>query len=485
MRNHFSPQGITELAACLKQNQTLTDIDLSYDLLTDSDILTLAPAMEIHPKLKVLNLRNNPIGDVGAQALTRVYSRCSLNRLDLIQNAISNEGLLAFNDFLNQYSQNVYIHLSGQWTEIPLETVMILQKTLSNRKLQGHSDSFFIQPYYVSYHVSPNLNSTFLCLSEMQIIEQMDKDRNEHKERAKYAQIISNQLESLEAHIYEPGFTYIADALRIARRNFATQLKIKELMLQCGICSLNSYPGFEAFLEEVKQTKSIESLHLNAYFLREGISSLMRMLKQQEHITKLKIEVTVNYELTYNFLLQQITELLKTNKTLQEITLNVRLVNNLNDEVVEQLIEAIQENHPNLKVFTFSANDVEAFVSPQQLLLINSALQQPFQNIRRKTVPEAALPQAPNNQLPSLSTVIVDGNSTVNEPSSVKADSNKKEPISVDKKSNFAEKLQMFQAKERNVIVNKREIVKTEQVEEKASFSEKMNYFESLNKNQM
>ena len=68
--------GVTELAAALGVNGSLTALDLSYNKLKDEGVSAVSEAIQSNKETKLvsLNFRNNDIGPVGANAVAAMVA---------------------------------------------------------------------------------------------------------------------------------------------------------------------------------------------------------------------------------------------------------------------------------------------------------------------------------------------------------------------------------------------------------------------------
>lgn len=114
MDNNIGDEGTSALADCLHENVTLTDISLRLNNISDAGAMTLADAIRGNASLTRLNLMYNNISDVGAMAMANVIRQNStLISLYLAYNNICDEGALALLEALTQNATITQLYLVG------------------------------------------------------------------------------------------------------------------------------------------------------------------------------------------------------------------------------------------------------------------------------------------------------------------------------------------------------------------------------------
>lgn len=87
--------------AFMPQINYLTELDLSYNKLTDKGGVTISKLVEYAENIKKINLSGNQIGDLGAEKLSAsLKGKIFLSYLNLNTNHISNTGIMYLNELL-------------------------------------------------------------------------------------------------------------------------------------------------------------------------------------------------------------------------------------------------------------------------------------------------------------------------------------------------------------------------------------------------
>ena len=112
--------GITELAATLGVNGSLTALDLSYNMLKDEGVSAVCEAIQSNKetKLSSLNFGHTRIGPVGANAVAAmVVVTCSLTTLNLSSNELKDEGLSAVCEAIQSNKETKLTSLNFGWVQ--------------------------------------------------------------------------------------------------------------------------------------------------------------------------------------------------------------------------------------------------------------------------------------------------------------------------------------------------------------------------------
>lgn len=96
----------------LSSHIPLIDLDLSGNILGNQGAFLLSTFLKNHPSLKTLTLTNTHITDLGARAVSVLLRNPQLERLDLRQNPISENGILSLLNTLNDLPRKPALGLS-------------------------------------------------------------------------------------------------------------------------------------------------------------------------------------------------------------------------------------------------------------------------------------------------------------------------------------------------------------------------------------
>ncbi|KAL0238004.1 hypothetical protein GEMRC1_012478 [Eukaryota sp. GEM-RC1] len=111
--NYIGDEGARALANVMKVNTTVTSINLSRNSISAKGIKVLAEALKVNSAVTSINLGNNSIGDEGAVSLAEMLKvNSTLVRIDLRINAIRDEGASALAEALkiNNTVTSIYIY---------------------------------------------------------------------------------------------------------------------------------------------------------------------------------------------------------------------------------------------------------------------------------------------------------------------------------------------------------------------------------------
>jgi hypothetical protein len=114
--NAITSAGALILSEALRNNNTLEELELQHNSLSNQGVLPLSNILSINSNtLKTLVLGNNKIGDEGAKSLAKMLqSNSTLNFLGLAGNEIAHEGLQSLADAIVNYNRTLQcLVLSG------------------------------------------------------------------------------------------------------------------------------------------------------------------------------------------------------------------------------------------------------------------------------------------------------------------------------------------------------------------------------------
>mmetsp|Transcript_24650 Transcript_24650/g.44730 ORF Transcript_24650/g.44730 Transcript_24650/m.44730 type:complete len:1868 (-) Transcript_24650:3021-8624(-) len=111
---NYDNRCVTVICEDLVSNSSVTQIDLSNNLITDNGARQLARAAQAHPALTVLNLSHNAIGVPGCEALAKCLEHNTvLARLHLGHNAVTPPGVYCFQDVMKKNSTLLELTFDG------------------------------------------------------------------------------------------------------------------------------------------------------------------------------------------------------------------------------------------------------------------------------------------------------------------------------------------------------------------------------------
>jgi Ran GTPase-activating protein (RanGAP) involved in mRNA processing and transport len=121
--NQFTSESLGILSTILNGNQTLKELDLSHNRLSDEGIQILSEVLSLNTcAIKELDLSSNGITDKGAEYLSNMLRKNrKLKSLILNKNDISNDGLI--------FLANALIHDNQKLKQLKLESNPFITRT--------------------------------------------------------------------------------------------------------------------------------------------------------------------------------------------------------------------------------------------------------------------------------------------------------------------------------------------------------------------
>ena len=141
--NGISDAGATCIAEAIKVNKTLTNLDLSYNGISDVGATCIAEAIKVNKTLTNLYLSCNGISDAGATCIAEAIKvNKTLTNLNLSGNGIGDAGATSIAEAIkvNKTLTNLqlfYIHISDAGATCIAEAIKV-NKTLTNLNLSGN-----------------------------------------------------------------------------------------------------------------------------------------------------------------------------------------------------------------------------------------------------------------------------------------------------------------------------------------------------------
>ncbi|MBP9694279.1 MAG: hypothetical protein KBE16_06205 [Alphaproteobacteria bacterium] len=113
---------VKAFAESLKENRTLTSLNLSSRNIGDEGARALAESLKVNGRLTSLVLYNNQIGDAGARALAdALKENRTLTSLDLSRNNIGDEGARALADALKENRVLTGLDIMGNYIGVAVK----------------------------------------------------------------------------------------------------------------------------------------------------------------------------------------------------------------------------------------------------------------------------------------------------------------------------------------------------------------------------
>jgi Ran GTPase-activating protein (RanGAP) involved in mRNA processing and transport len=126
--NRFTYKSISILANVLNENQTLIELDLSYNRLSDTGVQIISKVLSLNRcLLKEIDLSSNGITDAGVKDIADMLRKNeTLKRLLLNDNDITNDGLISLADALtyNTKLKQLKLELNPFITRTGVESIL-------------------------------------------------------------------------------------------------------------------------------------------------------------------------------------------------------------------------------------------------------------------------------------------------------------------------------------------------------------------------
>jgi len=296
--NKIGDAGAQALSEALETNKTMTTLDLSDNEIGDAGAQALSDALMTNNILTLLGLKKNKIGDAGAQALSEALkTNKTLTKLDLQDNSIWFKGLVAFSEALQT---NVTLVTLTMWSNNFKKTVVL--NLLEDLKTKS---------------TTWNLHRSWIGDNGAQALSDELKTN-----------ITLTTLDLRSNSIRDNGAQALAEALRTNKTLTTLELQSNKI----------GEEGGQALSEALETNNTLTTLNLYHNSIRgNGAQALARALKTNKTLTTLDLGGNSIGENGAHAL----AEALKTNKTLTTLILRG---NSIGEEGAQALGEALKTN---------------------------------------------------------------------------------------------------------------------------------------------
>jgi Ran GTPase-activating protein (RanGAP) involved in mRNA processing and transport len=155
--NLFTDQSISTLASVLNKNQTLRELDLSRNHLSDKGVHIISKVLSLdNCLLKEIDLSSNKITDKGVEYIADMLRKNNtLERLSLNDNEITDHGLRLLADALTDNKKLKQLKLE----QSPHEPNPRITRTGVERILDLLKDNHTLKEIYLKGHVNKQIKS--------------------------------------------------------------------------------------------------------------------------------------------------------------------------------------------------------------------------------------------------------------------------------------------------------------------------------------
>ena len=329
------------LSECLKEDDTLQELNLFYKRFTNEGARLIAEAIKVNKTLNKLDIRSNSISDDGATAISDgLKSNNSLQELDMSCNNITSEGAKRIAEAIkvNTTLKILNIHLN----ETSDDGVVAISNSLkSNNSLQELDMSYNMITSEGAKKIAEaiKVNTTLKMLnighnriSDDGVVAISDSLRS------------NNSLQELDMSknvITSEGAKKIAEAIKVN-----TTLKILKIN-----DNTISDDGVVAISDSLKSNNSLQELNMSSIQITsEGTKKIAEAIKVN---TTLKI-LNINDTKMSDDGVVAISDSLKSNNSLQELDMSS---NQITSEGAKKIAEAIKVN-TTLKILKINDNEI-------------------------------------------------------------------------------------------------------------------------------
>ena len=241
------------LSNCLKENDTLFDLDLRNNGITDIGATLIAQAIEINKTLKILSMSHNKLSDDGVTAIcTYLKNNNTLQQLDLSENEISGRGANEIGHLIKKNASLLVLDISCMC--ICNDGITIIAQCLKNNRS--------LQELNISLNKITSIGAKKIAeiLRENTTLQKLNIAGNKISDDG--AAAVSKSLENncclqelymSETDVSSEGTMYIAAAIKVNKHLHTLHLHHHNVD--------NSYSFNNAILDAVFQNSTLKQLN--------------------------------------------------------------------------------------------------------------------------------------------------------------------------------------------------------------------------------
>ena len=341
--NGISDAGATCIAEAIKVNKTLTNLDLQGDGISAAGATCIAEAIKVNKTLTNLNLSVNGISAAGATCIAEAIKvNKTLTNLNLSGNGISDAGATCIAEAIKVNKTLTNLNLSGNGISDAGATCIAeaieVNKTLTNLDLRGDGISA-AGATCIAEAIKVNKTLTNLDLSYNGI---SDAGATCIAEAIKVNKTLTN-LDLRGDGISAAGATCIAEAIKVNKTLTNLNLSVN------GICAA----GATCIAEAMKGNKTLTNLNLSGNGISDaGATCIAEAIKVNKTLTNLNLSGNGISDAGAT----RIAEAIKVNKTLTNLNLRN---NDISAAGATCIAEAIKVNK-TLTNLNLSVNGISA-----------------------------------------------------------------------------------------------------------------------------
>ena len=365
--NKLSDDEVAAISYSLNSNVSLQELNLTRNNITDEGAKKIAKAIQENETLQTLNLSYNNISDDGAEAIS--YSleiNVSLQELNLTRNNITDEGAKKIAKAIQVTKTLRKLNLNENQIfddgAADIGNSLIVNKSLQELNIQGHGVH---APCVITNKGAKNLSKAIRVNTTLQ---KLDLSHNKISDDG--AAAISDSLE-INKSLQELNLLMNTIANEGAKK-IAKAIQVNKALQKLDLSYNNiSDDGAAAISDSLRINTSLQELNLaSSDITNKGAKKIAKAIQVNKALQKL--------DLSYNNISDDgaaaISDSLRINTSLQELNL---ASSDITNEGAKKIAEAIQVNKALQKLdlsYNKISDDVAAAISDS--LRINKSLQE-------------------------------------------------------------------------------------------------------------
>ena len=334
------------LSECLKEDDTLQNLNLQYKRITSEGAKSIAEAIKVNKTLKKLDINDNTISDDGAAAISdSLKSNNSLQQLNMSSNNITSEGTKKIAEAIKVNTTLKILRISSNRISDGVAAISdslksnnsLQELNMYNNKITGEGAKKIAEAIKVNITLKIlTIHSNTISDDGAAAISDSLKSNNSLQE----LYMENNKITS-------EGAKKIAEAIKVN-----TTLKILYITN-----NTMSDDGVAAISDGLKSNNSLQELYMeNNKITSEGAKKIAEAIKVN---TTLKL-LNINNNTISDDGVAAISDSLKSNNSLQQLIMSD---NNITSEGAKKIAEAIKVNTTlhTLTIYGYNINDKLSF----------------------------------------------------------------------------------------------------------------------------
>ena len=340
---HFGDIGVTLVTSFLFQKDKVQKLDLSFNNISDDGAVAISEYVKFNKILQELNVSHNEITNEGVIAIVRNI-RCSLHTLNLTHNVVTKSGLIMINDAYKQIKNMCSFHISyNEITDYPQNVNTIL----------AHSESYEFDEFTVTSKMqldTQNMRASYrakvlcFCAKDDDTVEALDISN--HDITSEGAKVIAKGLQgntSLQKLNISHNNIFDNGAVAISNNN-----TLHELYMSYNKVSNIGIINISAILQS---NTALEVLDIsNNSISNDGAVAISEFLKNNNTL----LELDMSHNEVSNSGIISIGKALQINVILQILKI---MHNNISDDGAIFISECLK-NNSTLQELDLSYNEV-------------------------------------------------------------------------------------------------------------------------------